>query len=644
MRGFRRMFGCPAGVFGFVALAFLFALTASSVSAQGVQALKQRSEIPDKYKWRLEDIYTNQAEWEKDFQTIESMIPEMAKYKGTLAESPEKMLEFFKAREKLFLLFEKAQSYAGLLHDEDTRDQNAIAMRDRIMSLGTKVGESVAWVSPEIVAIPRDKIEKFLSSNTELAVYRHYLDNELRMKDHTLSPEEEKIMALAGDVMSSPGTISRTLRDTDLKFPTILDQDSNEVVLSEGRYYMFMQGADRRVRREASNKLLHTYMGYQNTLASTMSANLAKDMFYAKARKYHSSLEASLDNDNVKVEVYDNLIKTVADNIEPLYRYVELRRKFMGLDEIHLYDMSAPLVPEVEEKVDYDHAVAMVKEALKPLGPDYMKHMSEGFASGWVDVYENEGKRTGAYSWGSYATHPYMLLNYNNTLDDVFTVAHEMGHSMHTYYTIHTQPYIYGDYSYFVAEVASTTNEALLMDDLLKKTKDLDKRLYLLSQWIDQIRGTVITQVMFADWEKQAHELEESGQGVTSEALTQIYHDVLRKYYGPNMTYDDYYDYTWLRIPHFYRNFYVYKYATSYSAAAAISQKILKKEKGAVEAYLNFLKSGSSEYPIETLKKAGVDMSTPAPIEATMKLFGRLVDDMDKLMQQKKAAEQKKKM
>jgi oligoendopeptidase F len=627
---------------GLLALAAILMMTVSLWGAGEMKSLKQRSEISEKYKWRLSDIYSNQADWEKDFQTVESMIPEMEKYKGTLAQSPEKMLEFFKAREKLFLLFEKVQSYAALLHDQDTRNQEAIAMRERIMSMGTKVGESISWVSPEIVAIPQTKIEQFLSGNRDLAVYRHYLDNELRTKEHTLSPAEERIMALAGDVMSSPAIISRTMRDTEIKFPAIFDEDSNQVTLSEGRYYAFMQGADRRVRRDAAENLLHTYMGFQNTLASAMSANLAKDMFYTEARNYKSCLEASLDNDNVKVEVYENLIKTVADNIVPLQKYVEMRRKFMGLDEIHLYDMSAPLIPEVDEKVEYDQGVAMVKEGLKPLGPDYIARMSEGFESGWVDVYETEGKRTGAYSWGSYATHPYMLLNYNNTLDDAFTIAHEMGHSMHTYYTIHTQPYIYGDYSLFVAEVASTTNEALLMDNLLKKTKDLDKKLYLLSQWIDQIRGTVITQVMFADWEKQAHELAESGEGVTADALTKIYHDVLRKYYGPSMTYDDYYDYTWLRIPHFYRNFYVYKYATAYSASAAISQKILKKEKGATEAYLNFLKSGSSEYPIETLKKAGVDMSSPAPVVETMKLFGRLVDDMDKLMQEKAAQKKKK--
>ncbi|MFH1010926.1 MAG: oligoendopeptidase F [bacterium] len=642
MHRFKRFFASWAGLCVLIALATSFVI-GSSFAVEGVKTLKQRSEIPDKYKWRLDDIYPNQAQWEKDFQAVEAMIPDMGKYKGTLAESPEKMLEFFQAREKLFLLFEKVQSYGWLLHDQDTRSQDAIAMRERMMSMGTKVGESISWVSPEIVAIPRDKIEKFLSSHRELAIYRHYLDNELRTKEHTLSPEEERIMALAGEVMSSPAIVSRTMRDTDIKFPAILDEDSSEVMLSEGRYYAFMQSPDRRVRRDAAEKLLKTYIGYKNTLASTMSANLAKDMFYTKARKYNSCLEASLDNDNVKVAVYENLIKSVSDNITPLHKYVELRRKFMALDDIHLYDMSAPLIPEVEEKVEYDQAVVMLKDGLKPLGSDYIARTSEGFESGWVDVYETEGKRTGAYSWGSYATHPYMLLNYNNTLDDVFAVAHEMGHSMHTYYTIHTQPYIYGDYSLFVAEVASTTNEAILMDNLLKKTKDPDKRLYLLSQWIDQIRGTVITQVMFADWEKQAHELAEAGEGITADALTKIYHDVLRKYYGPHMTYDDYYDYTWIRIPHFYRNFYVYKYATAYSASAAISQKILKKEKGAIEAYLNFLKSGSSDYPIETLKKAGVDMSTPAPVEATMKLFGRLVDDMDKLMQQKKAAEQKKK-
>jgi len=606
-------------------------------SAEGVKALKQRAEIPEKYTWRLGDIYLSHEPWEKDCQTIEAMIPEMATYKGTLAQSPEKMLEFFKAREKVFLLYEKALSYAGLLNDEDTRDQKAIAMYDQMMKLGTKVSESVSWESPEIVAIPRSKIEAFLSSNRDLAVYRHHLDNELRMKEHTLSPAEERIIALTGDVMGSSEIISQTLTDTDLKFPTIFDEDSAEVSLSEGRYYAFMQSSNRRVRREAAEKLLNTYIGVKNTLSSTMAANLAKDLFYTRARGYGSCLEAALDPDNVKVEVYENLIESVTDNLAPLHKYIELRREFLGLDEIHLYDMMAPLISEAEEKVEYDAALAMVKEGLAPLGKDYLGVMSEGFASRWVDVCETEGKRTGAYSWGAYATpHPYILLNYNNTLDDVFTIAHEMGHSMHTYSTTHNQPYVYGEYSYFVAEVASTTNEALLMDNLLKTTKDPTQRLYLLSQWIDQIRTTVIRQTIFADWEKRAHELAEASEGVTAEALTQIYHDLLRKYYGPGMIYDDYYDYEWIRIPHFYRGFYVYKYATSYSASAAISQKILKKEKGAVETYLSFLKSGSSDYPIELLKKAGVDMSTPAPIEETMKLFGRLVDEMEKLMEQRK--------
>jgi oligoendopeptidase F len=605
--------------------------------AEGVKALKQRSEIPEKYTWSLSDIYPNREQWEKDVQAIEVMIPEMAAYKGTLAQSPEKMLQCFKAREKLFLLYEKALSYAALLNDEDTRDQAAIAMYEQIMKLGTKVGESVSWESPEIVAIPRSKIEEFLSSNRDLAVYRHYLDNELRVKEHTLSPAEERIIALTRDVMGSSEIISQTLTDTDLKFPTIFDEDSAEVSLSEGRYYAFMQSPNRRVRREAAEKLLKTYIGFKNTLASTMAANLGKDLFYTRARNYGSCLEAALDEDNVKVEVYENLIKSVTDNLAPLHKYIELRRKFLGLDEIHLYDMMAPLISEAQEKVEYDVAVAMVKEALAPLGKDYAGVMNEGFASRWVDVYETEGKRTGGYSWGSYAVpHPYILLNYNNTLEDVFTTAHEMGHSMHTYSTTHNQPYVYGEYSYFVAEVASTTNEALLMDNLLKKIKDPTKKLYLLSQWIDQIRTTVIRQTIFADWEKRAHELAEAGEGVTAEALTQIYHDLLRKYYGPGMTYDDCYDSEWIRIPHFYRDFYVYKYATSYSASAAISQKILKKEKGAVEAYVSFLKSGSSDYPIELLKKAGVDMSTPAPVEETMKLFAHLVDEMEKLMEQRK--------
>jgi len=605
--------------------------TGADVYAQ-TEELKERAQVPDQYKWNLKDMYASDEAWEADVAAIEGMIPTLKGFEGKISQSPDQFLAFFKVYEEMSKKMDNAGSYASMSYDQDTREQKYTGFKDRIMSVGVKVGEATAWFSPELVSIPDATLEKWYKDKPELAVYRQYIADEMRTRAHTLSPAEERILALSGNLASCPANASTALRNTDIQFPSIKDENGKDVALSEGRYQMLLESPNRDVRRDAMVGMLSTYMKFQNTAAALMSGNIAKDIFYSKSRKYHSALEASLDNDNVDTTVYLNLIDAVHKNIAPLRKYVQIRREALKLPDVHLYDFNVALIPETRIQMPYDQAVATIEKALTPLGNEYLDPMEKGFASRWIDVYETKGKRSGAYSSGSYSSHPYMLLNYNNTLEDMFTVAHEMGHSMHTWFSMHNQPYIYSEYRIFVAEVASTFNEALLMDYLLKTEKDPAKRLYLVNQYIDNIRGTLISQVIFAEFELKMHKAAEAGQPLTAESLSKMYKETIQSYYGSDVTWDEQYAYTWIRIPHFYRNFYVYKYATSYAASQALSQKVLNKEKGAREAYLHFLSSGSSEYPLDLLRRAGVDMSKPAPIEITMKKLGQLVDEMEKLL------------
>jgi oligoendopeptidase F len=596
------------------------------------EELKERSQIPEKYTWNLKDMYASDDAWQADVTAIENMIPTLKGFEGKISKSPDQLLAFFKADEDISKKMDNAGSYAFMAYDQDTREQKYTGFKDRFQQVAVKVGEATSWFTPELVSIPDATLEQWYKDKPELAVYRQYIGDQLRTRAHTLSPAEERILALSGNLAAAPGNAATALRNTDLQFPTIKDENGKDVQLSEGRYAMLLESQNRDVRRDAMVNMLNTYKEFQNTAAALMTGNIAKDLFYANSRHYHSALEASLDNDNVDTTVYLNLIETVKKNIEPLRKYSELRREALKLPDIHLYDYSVALIPETRTEVPFDQAVATIEKALAPLGKEYLDPMEKGFASRWIDVYETKGKRSGAYSSGSYTSHPYMLLNYNNTLDDMFTVAHEMGHSMHTWFSAHNQPYIYSDYRIFVAEVASTFNEALLMDYLLKNEKDPAKKLYLVNQYLDNIRGTVIAQVIFADFELKMHRASEAGEALTSDNLSKMYEETIKEYYGPKVAWDDEYAYTWIRIPHFYRNFYVYKYATSYAASQALSQKVLNKEKGAREAYIHFLSSGSSEYPLDLLRRAGVDMSKPAAVEATMKKFSELVDQMEKLL------------
>jgi oligoendopeptidase F len=422
------------------------------------------------------------------------------------------------------------------------------------------------------------------------------------------------------------------LNNADMRFPIIKDEEGKEVEVTHGNFVRFMQSKDRNVRKAAFNAMYDTYKKFINTFASTMAGNVKKDIFYVKTRKYNSSLEASLFEDNVSLEVYNNLIETVHSRLDVLHRYVRLKKKLLGLDELHMYDLYVPLIQEYDKKFTYEEAIELVLEGLKPLGDEYINLLKQGFNSRWVDVYENRGKTSGAYSWGTYGTHPYVLLNYQGKLNDVFTIAHEMGHSLHTYYSNATQPYVYAGYKIFVAEVASTCNEALLMDYLLKNSKDEKERLYLLNHFFEEFRGTVYRQVMFAEFEKLIHEMAERGEPLTAEVLNKKYYELNKLYYGDDIVVDEGISYEWARIPHFYRNFYVYKYATGFSAAIAISQMILNEGEKAVERYKEFLKSGSSDYPLNLLKKAGVDLTTPKPVNDALDVFEKLLDEFEKML------------
>ncbi len=622
----------------------ILAILALSLAVAALPALAQeqtgklpaRSEIADKYKWNLAEMYPDTASWDLDYKACEKGIQELAAFKGKVGSSPAELLKFLTLRDELGIKFEKLGAYAAMLKDQDTQEQAPQALAERARNLGVKYGEETAWFEPEIVALPEGQLMKWCQGDAKLRVYTHYFENLLRQQKHVLSAREEELMAMSGKVAATPSAAFGALANADMKFPSIKDDKGNDVTLSEGRYFVFLQNADRGLRERAFRGLMGTYLTYKNTYATLLGGSIQGDVFRAKARHYDSALEAAVDPDKVPVSVYDNLIETVHKNLPTFHRYIDIRRQKLGIDKVHIYDLFLPLIDTEPPQIGYDEAVETVIKGLQPLGPEYLEPMKKGFTSRWIDVYETPGKRTGAYSMGTYAMHPYMLLNYNGTYEGMSTVAHEMGHSMHTWFTQHSQPPIYGDYPIFLAEVASTSNEVILGDYLRKHAKDDAERLYLVNVAIEAIRGTVINQTMWAEYEKVTHAEAEKGTPLTFETLGKMYREIATRYYGPNFAYDSEVDGYWARIPHFYRGFYVYKYATSYCASVALARQVLTGDPKALQDYLGFLKAGSSDYPIDILKKAGVDMSTPKPIEETMKLFGELVDEMDALLKKQK--------
>ncbi|KUG02998.1 oligoendopeptidase f [hydrocarbon metagenome] len=593
---------------------------------------RTRGEIEARYKWKLEDIYSHEEDWEKDFSELKNQVQELEKHMGTLGESAEKLLSALTLLEKVNRMIEALFVYAKMRKDEDNTNSHYQTLFDRAQGIMVQVGSATSYVVPEIIAIPEEKLQEFMAQNQDLELYRKFFDELLRQKEHILSSAEEKILAMSADLSIAPKNIFSMFNNADIKFPVIKDENGDEVELTKGRYGRLMESSDRRVRKEAFEGLYGSYTRMRNTLASTLSSSVKTDIFYSRARKYGSALQASLDQDNISPEVYDNLIKSVHNNLDHMYRYMKLRKKMLELDELHMYDIYTPLVKEFKLEVDYEEAKNKVLQGLAPLGSDYLSELKKGLESGWIDVYENEGKTSGAYSWGSYDSHPYVLLNYDNKLDDVFTLAHEMGHSMHTYYSNKAQPYIYSQYTIFVAEVASTVNESLLIDYLLKNSTDPREKMFLINHYLEQFRGTVYRQTMFAEFEKIVHEQVEAGQALTPEALSQIYRDLNALYYGPEVVLDKEIDMEWARIPHFYSAFYVYKYATGFSAATAIKEMIMEEGQPAVDRYLEFLSSGSYDYPVSLLQKAGVDLTTPQPVDKALQYFGSLVSELEAMI------------
>lgn len=609
-----------------------FSNTPGEAAGQGTSHVPERSEISAEHKWHLNDIYASDELWQQDFDKLKSSLKPMNEFTGKLATSSKQLLACLKMRDQISITGGKLFAFARMHRDENTADAKYQAMTGKVESLLAEAGSLTAFIEPEILAIPDTTLATFRQEEQGLTEYNFYFNNLLRQKQHVLSPGEEAILSRVSEVTQASENTFNMLAHADMEFPTTIDENGQPIQLSEGRYSLFIRSTNRDVRAQAFTNLFTTYNKYRHTFSSTLSGDVKKNVFYAKTRKYNSALESSLKADNVPTEVYDNLIATVHNNLSPLHRYVALKKKILQLDEIHMYDLYTPLVKDVDLSLPYEEGVSLVRSGLKPLGPDYEAILNKGLTSGWIDVYENKGKQTGAYSWGNYGTHPFVLLNYNNRYDAVSTLAHEMGHAIHSYYSQESQPYPTSAYTTFCAEVASTTNEILLLEHMLKTTTDKKVKLYLLNQYLEQVRGTVYRQTMFAEFEKLIYTAAENNEPLTADMLDKIWHDLNLKYYGPDIVIDKEIDVEWARIPHFYMDFYVYQYVTGYSAATTLAEKILHEGQPAQERYINFLKSGGSDYSITLLKNAGVDMSSAQPIEITLTKFSSMLDEMEKLL------------
>ena len=607
-------------------------LSPGETGGQESSHVPDRSEIPEENKWHLEDIYASDELWQQDFDTLQSSFGSVEQFKGKLANSPQELLACLKARDEIGITGGKLYAFARMHRDENTAEAKYQAMTGKVESLLAEAGATTAFIEPEILAISDAELARFRKQEQGLTEYSFYFDNLTRQRHHVLSPAEEAILSRVSEVTQASENTFNMLAHADIEFPKTMDENGQSVQLSEGRYSLFIRSNNRDVRQQAFTKLFGTYNKYRNTFASTLSGNVKSNLFYAKTRKYNSPLEAALKGDNVPTAVYDNLIKTVHNNLAPLHRYVALKKKALKLDEIHMYDLYTPLVSDVKLTMPYEEGLKAVRTSLQPLGTEYEDILDKGLTSVWIDVYENKGKQTGAYSWGNYGTHPFVLLNYNNRYDAVSTLAHEMGHAIHSYYSQKYQPYPTSSYTTFSAEVASTTNEILLLEHMLKTTKDKKIKLYLINQYLEQVRGTIYRQTMFAEFEKLLYEAAQQNESITADMLDKLWHELNLKYYGPDIILDQEIDVEWARIPHFYMDFYVYQYVTGYSAATTLAGKILNEGQPAQEKYLEFLKSGGSDYSLTLLKNAGVDMSSPKPIEITLAKFSSMLDEIEKLL------------
>lgn len=594
--------------------------------------VKDRKDIDVKDTWNLESIYANNELWEADYAALEKDAAEFAKLKGAIEADVSKIPAVLDAYYGLHRRLSKLSVYARMRFDQDTTDSTYQTMSAKIGSLGVKIGAASAFVEPEILSYSKEQLEAAEKENERTAYYGRKIEEMLRGQEHTLDAEKEELLAAAGDMAEAPDDIFSVLMNADMKYPDIVLEDGTHLPLTNSTYISYMESPDRAVREGAFKTLYGQIASLKNTFAAIYRGNLKQAKFYAQSRKYSSARAMYLADSNVPESVYDNLLSAVHEALPMMYRYVAVRKKVLGVDKLHMYDVYTPIVAAQNQTYEFEQAKQMVLEALKPMGEDYLSHAREGLENRWIDIYPNKGKKGGAYSWGCYDSQPFILLNYTKNLDSVFTLIHEMGHSIHSYYSRTAQDYAYSDYKIFVAEVASTCNECLLMHDLLEKTTDKEQRKYLLNHYLDSFKGTLFRQTMFAEFEKTAHDYCAQGKPLTAEALSQMYLELNQKYFGPYMEKDEEIAYEWMRIPHFYTPFYVYQYATGYSAAVALSAKILKEGKPAVDAYMSFLKGGESKDPIDLLKMAGVDMTTEKPVADALALFGELVTELETLV------------
>ena len=597
-----------------------------------METIKHRDEIAPEYKWRLEDLYPDQAAWEADFQKVQEKIQAVTAFEGKLKVDTDILLAVLNGSEALDRNVERLYVYARMRRDEDNSNAAYQALFERAQMVATDAASAVAFLIPELLGLEAEALLHLVQTDAELKRYAFFFAELLRSKEHVLSPAEEKILAMGSDMAGAAQQIFTMLNNADITFPSVIDEDGQEVEITKGRYSGLMESKDRTVRENTFAKFYSSYGKLINTIGTSLSSNIKREVFYARVRKYPSCLASSLDADNVPLAVYDQLIASVHANLDQMERYMDIRKRMLKLDKIHMYDIYTPLVPDYKKQIPYVQGKQIVLEALAPLGKDYTELLQKAYTNGWIDVYENQGKTSGAYSWGCYDSNPYVLMNYENKLDDVFTLAHELGHSLHSYYSDQAQPYVYSQYPIFLAEVASTVNESLLIDYLLQKSSSREEKMYLLNHYLEQFRGTVYRQTMFAEFEKIVHELFESGEALIAENFSEIYLDLNRKYYGAQVVLDGEIRWEWARIPHFYTAFYVYKYATGFSAATAIKEQIVQEGVPAVTRYREFLKAGGSDYPIITLQKAGVDLTTPEPVNQALSYFKRLLDEMEALI------------
>lgn len=590
-----------------------------------------RSEINKADTWDLTHLYENMKDFETDFEKVKCHIDDMASYRGKITVSPHKLFEYLEERDRWLLDLDRLYSYAFQLSDEDTTRTEGQAMKNQTLGLYNRFSSTIAWEAPELLSLEPDTLEKWFKEFPPLEFYRHYLEDTLRQKTHTLSAPEEELLSLSSDMSFGPQNIFGMFNHADLHFPSIDDGNGNFVEITHGRFISFMENKNRQVRKDAFMALYHTYENYKNTLAAIYSANVKKELFYTRARKYSSTMEMHLDAHNIPTSVYTQLIETVHEFLPSMYRYVALRKKLLHIDELHMYDVYTPIIEYDSPEYSFETAKQIVLEGLAPLDEDYLNLLRQGFDDRWIDVYENKGKRSGAYSTCVYGHHPYVLLNYQGTLDNVFTLAHEMGHSLHSCYTNMNQSYINSNYNIFVAEIASTCNEYILINHLLKNAASKEEKAYLLNHLMDQFKGTLFRQTMFAEFEMITHEMEANGEALTCDVLCNIYKDLNKLYFGPDMVVDDEISMEWARIPHFYTPFYVYQYATGLSAAIAFGSRILSEDEDALFDYKRFLSSGCSMDCIDLLKSCGVDMTTGEPTREALRVFNHYLTELEKM-------------